>query len=298
MKCTKPIRAWVAGKTAAQQDLYVFKRPTHTTEEPILLPCGKCLNCSFDRSRDWAVRSYHESITSRQAEFITLTYNDEHLPENNWCDKTEIPKFMKRFRKNIGANCKYLGVQEYGSKNGRAHYHIILFGYQFPDKKFWDISPSGHPTYRSELLESLWLDKKRQSKGFSLLGDQVTFETAAYVSRYTIAKRQQLYYDQETGEILREPEKNFMSKGIGLDWYKKHKHMLTKGYIELNNKKYPIPRYYKELLAADMPGKYIGMKAASKQIARDRSELLLSPANQRSRQIIQEQKSKLLKRNI
>ena len=46
----------------------------------VKVPCGKCIGCLLDRSRMWADRcmlemQYHESNL-----FVTLTYDDVHVP--------------------------------------------------------------------------------------------------------------------------------------------------------------------------------------------------------------------------
>lgn len=46
------------------------------------LPCGKCTGCKLERSRQWAVRLMHEAQLHKKTSFITLTYNDEELPNN------------------------------------------------------------------------------------------------------------------------------------------------------------------------------------------------------------------------
>ena len=54
-----------------------------TTEGQIIeMPCGNCLACKIQRSREWAMRLLHELEYWEKATFITLTYAPEHLPEN------------------------------------------------------------------------------------------------------------------------------------------------------------------------------------------------------------------------
>lgn len=47
-----------------------------------LVPCGQCIGCRMDYSRQWASRLMLEkkSFPDDQCYFITLTYDDEHLP--------------------------------------------------------------------------------------------------------------------------------------------------------------------------------------------------------------------------
>lgn len=65
----------------------------------ITVPCGKCIDCRLDRSRDWALRCMHELQTSEfGACFVTLTYDDAHLPEGRSLDYRDFQLFMHRLR--------------------------------------------------------------------------------------------------------------------------------------------------------------------------------------------------------
>lgn len=64
--------------------------------------------------------------------FVTLTYNDEHLPEDGSVRPRELQEFMKRLRYFAQEKVRFYGVGEYGDISGRAHYHVILFGLTDP----------------------------------------------------------------------------------------------------------------------------------------------------------------------
>lgn len=92
------------------------------------VPCGKCSLCLSRRRSEWAFRCMVETQQADSAYFITLTYNEDNVPEI--CDKKEIQKFFKRFRKRLGSsNIRYLLVPDYGGKFGRPHYHFLLWNY-------------------------------------------------------------------------------------------------------------------------------------------------------------------------
>ena len=100
--------------------------------------------------------------------FVTLTFSDEHLPEGGHVVKelldTFIDSLRARLRRNFGIQVRYFGCGEYGTQFGRPHYHLLLFGYDFPDKlKFR--KHCGVWYYISEMLQKLW------PYGFSLIGD-------------------------------------------------------------------------------------------------------------------------------
>lgn len=182
---------------------------------PVTVPCGKCIGCRLEHSRQWAIRCIHESMLHKDNCFLTLTYNNDYLPSNNSLNVTDIQKFFKRLRKRIEIPIRYFQCGEYGELFQRPHHHVILFGYDFPDRKFAKLSKSGFPLYRSELLSDLW------PFGFHDIGD-VTFESAAYTARYILKKI--------TGDIALEhyhgrmPEYVTMSRrpGIASGWLEKY----------------------------------------------------------------------------
>jgi hypothetical protein len=104
----------------------------------IPVPCGKCVECLKDFQNQWTFRLEQEMKNCLCPVFVTLTYNDEHLPTYYDCEdgclrsklvKSDLQKFMKRFRKNAGEladGCRFFAIGEYGSKYDRSHYHVVL----------------------------------------------------------------------------------------------------------------------------------------------------------------------------
>lgn len=195
--------------------------------------------------------------------FITLTYNDEHLPCDGSVSKREFQLFMKRLRRQIEpVRIKFYGCGEYGSKLGRPHYHILIFGYDFPDKYFWYVSDpkkknrfstsEAFQVWRSPTLERLWTDEGERSKGYSSLGE-VNIYSAGYVARYI---RKKIGGAQAPGHYQgKAPEFALMSRGrtkgegIGGSWYKRYKtDCYPKDFTHVNGKKYKPPKYYDRLL--------------------------------------------------
>jgi hypothetical protein len=213
----------------------------------IKLPCGQCIGCRIDRSRMWAVRCMHEASLHEENCFITLTYADEYLPKNGSLDYVDFQKFMKRLRKSAG-QLRFYMCGEYGELNWRPHFHAILFGFQFSDKKLWMKTGSGELIYRSELLEKLW------PFGHSSIGD-VTLKSAGYVARYVMKKitgdLAESHYERITqdGEVVKlRPEFNRMSlkPGIGQKWFDQFYSDVYPGdavVLEGGRKMRP-PRYY------------------------------------------------------
>ncbi len=59
--------------------------------------------------------------------YVTLTYNQEHLPPGGNLVPEHLVGYLKRLRKNTKSTFKYLACGEYGDKKGRPHYHLIIF---------------------------------------------------------------------------------------------------------------------------------------------------------------------------
>lgn len=120
MLCSKPIP--IRHKTVNNQDTGLVKQ----------VKCRKCLPCRITRRKEWTARILLESILHDESIFITLTYDDEHLPgidihPGGTLHKQDLQIFLKRLR-NKGLKFRYLAVGEYGEKFERAHYHAIIFG--------------------------------------------------------------------------------------------------------------------------------------------------------------------------
>lgn len=65
---------------------------------PLKLPCGQCIGCRLERSKQWATRCVHEASLYPDNSFITLTYNDESCPSDAGLRHRDFQLFMKRLR--------------------------------------------------------------------------------------------------------------------------------------------------------------------------------------------------------
>lgn len=223
MACYHPIRAFRPEPGSASRKL-IFSKLELAHLEPLKVPCGQCIGCRLDRSRQWAIRCVHEASLYERNSFITLTYSPDHLPRNRSLDKRHFQLFMKRLRKKFGQGVRYFHCGEYGEKNGRPHYHACLFNLGFSDRRVFTVR-GGVVLYTSDTLSELW------GKGFCTVGD-VTFESAAYVARYitkkVTGKGAEAHYrvaDAVSGEVLELcPEYTTMSRrpGIGAPWLKRY----------------------------------------------------------------------------
>lgn len=221
MSCFHPLQGyrsisggWTASPKQAMLDPFTGERIV------LNVPCGQCIGCRLERSRQWAIRCIHEASLYDFNCFLTLTYNDEHLPANRSLRPEDFTKFMKRFRKKYGKGIRYFQCGEYGEKFYRPHHHACIFNFDFPDKELLGVH-LGNPLYISPSLQELWSDPSDgKPLGYASIG-LVTFESAAYVARYILKKVTGDLADEHYGDRL--PEYVTMSRrpGIGADWLRK-----------------------------------------------------------------------------
>lgn len=210
-----------------------------TTGNFIVLPCGQCMACRLNKSRDWATRCVLEAKMHKENCFITLTYDDDHLPSDYGLHKEDLTNFWKRLRFNTGCKFRYYAAGEYGDLYSRPHYHACIFGWRPDDMQLYTVR-NGVNLYISETLLRAW-----QGRGFVTVGD-VTFESAAYVARYVTKKiTGSLSEEHYCG---RQPEYNVMSRrpGIGASFMEKYgEDIYGKDFIVIRDKiKCKPPRYF------------------------------------------------------
>lgn len=237
--------------------------------EQLSLPCGQCIGCRLERSRQWAMRCLHEASLHQDNAFLTLTYDDQNLPTTGSLYYEDYQLFMKRLRKHAQPKlARFYMCGEYGEETFRPHYHACIFGYNFEDRVLLKTTGAGSKIYTSKTLERLW------PHGLSSIGD-VNFDSAAYVARYCMKKitgpdakhayrrynieADQINMDMETGEIYShelQPEFNKMSlkPGIGANWYQKFRtDVYPHDYVIINGKEVKPPKYYDTLYTRDRP---------------------------------------------
>lgn len=220
------------------------------------VPCGQCIGCRLDWAGDWATRCEKEARLWPANVFVTLTYDDKHLPlggtTRSSVSKREFQLFMKRLRKARGANVRFFASGEYGEKSGRAHYHALLFNCDFPDKRLWKSTSAG-PLFVSDELGKLW------PYGFSSIG-AVTFQSASYVARYVLKKAR----DNPSDFTDREPPFVLMSRkpGLGAQWFDKFTPdcVSVGGVIVGDGKRRRLPRYFSERLRKADSETWLDMK--------------------------------------
>lgn len=159
----------------------VFDKRKSLTGVPIMIPCGECIGCRLSFRRQWAIRCMHEKRLYCASAFLTLTYDDGHLPSPPSLSLRDLQLFMKRLRLARPAGLRFFACGEYGDTTRRPHYHVLLFNTDFPDMRQARLSDTGERLFTSAELSRLW------PVGSSLIGS-VSAGSAAYVCGYVLKK--------------------------------------------------------------------------------------------------------------
>lgn len=227
--------------------------------------------------------------------FITLTYDDEHLPEDGGLVLADWQKFAKRARKAMGP-FRFFHCGEYGDQFGRPHYHACIFGEDYGADKVDYRTVRDNRLYTSEALSRLW------GRGFAVVGD-VTFESAAYVARYVMKKitgpKAEEHYeriDKNTGEVRRvKSEYVTMSRrpGIGKEWIDKWmSDVYPRDFVIARGQQMRPPKFYDGQYERIAPGELEKVKVLRKERAAERDEDN-TPARLKSKEICQRAKMSL-----
>jgi len=182
--------------------------------------------------------------------FITLTYNDDKLPDLGSLRRKDLTSFWKKLRKARGP-FRYYACGEYGDNTKRAHYHACLFGIEFPDKVELQ-RKQDTVLYYSQQLTDIW------GQGHTSIG-ALTFETAAYCARYVIKKMKgegqgTFALQEETGELIpvQQPYAVMsLRPAIGRNWLEKFNgdiYQADKDFLAMRGKEMKPAKYFDRLM--------------------------------------------------
>lgn len=164
------------------------------------VPCGHCYACIQTKRSVWTFRVMNELKDSFSARFVTLTYNDNHVPFVQSGNKVlmtlrreHLTNFLKLLRWRISEDyvkvepyfkqseksgkwspkVRYFASGEYGGKSKRPHYHIALFNVPRDVYKFDPIHKDEYSNYLADIWKKGNVDIKKVSQG-----------TAHYLTKY------------------------------------------------------------------------------------------------------------------
>lgn len=263
MACISPITGYRAATVNENgRRPLVFKPREGFIDVPVKVACGQCIRCRLRRAGEWAARSMHEASLHEDNVFITLTYDEAHLPENGSLDHSHFQGFMKRLRqfseRRRGRKFKFLMSGEYGAVSDRPHYHAILFDFSFPDGKYFRTTAKGHKVFKSEILDAHW------KMGLTEFGS-VTHDSAGYVAKYCVKKLtgeqadgRYNFMDFERNVVCRRPEYGMRSNGLGKSWlYAYRRDILVNDTVFAKNaRQIKPPRYYDKVLREEFSSEF------------------------------------------
>lgn len=213
----------------------------------MLVPCGKCMACRVQRTSEWSLRLMQESDYYDDNAFVTLTYDDDHLPADLGLHKDALQSFFKRLRYYLpdDMRIKYYACGEYGDRYGRPHYHAIVFG----------VAPS------DPAISASWQD------GFVKCGS-VSFDSCRYVASYVQKKLDGKSVSEYGG---RQPPFALMSKGLGLRYIEANRTQMDQRlYVTVKGVKHGLPRFYKK----NLPEIQDRLKARAQQLIAEKCQEL------------------------
>jgi len=210
--------------------------------------------CRINKTQSWVVRLELEKTSHKKWSFVTLTYDDEHLPSDQGLHKRDLQLFFKRLRKS-GLVFKYYAVGEYGEKelkyfdpldkelidlgkikmHGRPHFHILFFGLDFKSDDDFNILVRCWSYCSSDY----WIIHRAK-----LIGS-VESSSIRYVCDYMQKKQYGLnsvveYFNSQPPFSLCSQKLGLSAFSDNLDNYKYN------GFIMYNGHRVPIPRYFRE----------------------------------------------------
>ena len=219
---------------------FSFQMPCKSGSGEILtLPCNRCATCRAKKRFEWVVRMELEDRTALTTWFITLTYDEKHVPRTKGfthLQKNDALNFIRRVKdfeeRNVpehhvipnqyhgdpSRKIRYFLVGEYGSKTYRPHYHLIL----------WNISK-----YTAQRVSQIW-GKGIQSRAEKPRGQSAV---ATYCAKYIM---------KEHGDIqFVVPQFKTGSNSIGLEHVLKNRSNVRDGLLYHGKYVIPIPKYWR-----------------------------------------------------
>lgn len=193
----------------------------------IVHPCGRCPACLKRKRNDWITRFNEEMKKHDFCQFVTLTYDDDHLPlspcDAPTLDKRHLQAFFKALRKEV--DIKYYAIGEYGPNTFRPHYHALI----------WSSLPHGT---MYELVRETWHHG-------NIRISPVVAAQLGYVANYHIVANS---LKQWLLEEARAPEFTLSSKHLGDPTEEILERIARDGYHTRQGYKYSIPRKWIDML--------------------------------------------------
>lgn len=208
--------------------------------------CGQCVPCRINRRRPWTARIALEAMCHKESWFVTLTYDDKHLPEGGNLVPKHLQNFLKRLRFAVPEKIRFFAVGEYGDKSWRPHYHLVIFGLRDPLS-----------------CVAAWRDRDGRPIGIVHIGT-VTSASAGYVAGYTVKKMTSTADDRLKGlhpEFARMSRRPAIGEPAAVqlaEYFNSSSAALSVARngppvtVRLGGKEWPLGRFLKSVLHAEM----------------------------------------------
>ena len=268
--------------------------------------CNRCLACLSHRQAEWITRlrvELEDHPTSSY--FVTLTYDEEHLPVNtakfdgdgySFLDKVpsvrkrDIISFhmdlRKRFQQGFynddtlkrngfgevqriplpDCHFTFYLTSEYGPEGHRPHYHGLYFGLPEDNDLTFD------------LMTAIW------KRGFTFIEPAASDKAAAYVAKYLV--------NTSLVPVSVHADRPFalMSKGLGkgylspsrIEWHRED--YLRRLYVPEHGTRQVLPRYLRDKILDDGMRADILEESLNREEAKEQAFSLLDPVEQALRE--------------
>lgn len=218
-------------------------RPINTKNG--LVPCGRCLVCLQERQKQFAFRITKESENYSHKTFVTLTYDDDHLPRDGILYRPHIFKFLRKLKYRLPSKPAYAICGEYGGQLGRPHWHAIIM--------------CNLPAFDKieNYIRDSWTDDKGVlmcDEGVGLHFQKVCDANIMYVCKYAL----------KLNDKNQKHDRFIVSQKMGRS-YVPNERDLTDLSVFNGNSRISLPRYYRDKLATDQ--KINGKLAQSDKLA-------------------------------
>lgn len=276
MSCVHPIPAWrnnYSDLRSRKRAAPFFKPPPkislqNNTVKYTPLPCGRCICCRIDQSRQWALRGVCETNSVERSSFLTLTYKPESLPPTGSLVKQHYQDFIRALRRR-GYKFTFMLCGEYGKNLGRPHYHMICFGEDFKQNSTPAPIPQTeqYPLYINQQITDLW------SHGHVVIGS-VTFSSIQYVAKYVTKKvtgeMAKDHYDGKHPEFMQPSTR----PAIGKRWFDRYEtDVYPSDQFVFEGKVLRPPKYFQRRYAQKYPDKALDLSVKRETVAGLRNHL-------------------------
>lgn len=250
------------------------------------VPCNKCANCRISYRREWTLRCLHEMDYHEENVFLTLTYDQEHTPQNKSLEREEYIKFLKRLRKRMdkdGRKIKHFSCGDYGepatlkqrgpfhywTEGERPHYHSIIFGL--------GLTPEDKKAVMAAWDKCDWDNREIREGSFGCVQRQ----SIQYVAKYINNKLSGELADEEYTAKNRQPVFGTFTPGLGKQHVLDNADMYWENqFTKLNGTKITLPRYYvnklREKYAKENEGEFFDFSKAKEHVTEKQKALIHS----------------------